>query len=254
MLISSDLFRVLSLASQIAQETKGAFDPTIGPLSRLWRESRTSGKLPDPARIGEARSKSGYGRIQLDPSLQTLSLERCGMQLDLGGIAKGYIAGEALQLLKDLGYPHALVAIGGDLAIGEAPPGRQGWRVAIEDLAGEQEGPVLTLASRFVSTSGDTEQFVQIGGRRYSHIVDPETGLGLTRRVMVTVIGGDGASTDAYATALSVMELEDAREFVQRGSIAVRMSFETSSGVSVWESEAFRELQSGQTRAFSGAP
>jgi thiamine biosynthesis lipoprotein len=121
------------------------------------------------------------------------------MRLDLGGIAKGFILRQALDVLRARGAPSALVEAGGDLVAGDPPPGRVGWRIAIA-------GGDTLLANVAVATSGGTEQFVEINGERYSHVIDPRTGLGArTGHLVVTVLHPDGAMADATATALSVL-------------------------------------------------
>jgi thiamine biosynthesis lipoprotein ApbE len=122
------------------------------------------------------------------------------MQLDSGGIAKGYAADEALAALTSLGIKSALVALSGDIAIGSPPPGRSGWRIRVQD-------ETLTLANAAVSTSGDQFQFVQIDGVRYSHILDPRTGRPLQSAPTVSVIALNGIDADSMATALSVAGL-----------------------------------------------
>jgi len=197
--VSDDLFRVLQDAQRVARDTNGAFDVTLGPLVRLWRRTRLKGRLPAPAEIARARGLCGYRRMTLDGRRRTVRLESKGMLLDLGGIAKGYAAAEALGVLHARGLGRALVAIGGDLALGDAPPEKPGWRVEIEHL-----GKVMELANVCVSTSGDAVQFVEIGGVRYSHILDPRTGVGVRNQKAVTVIAPEGAIADALATAISV--------------------------------------------------
>lgn len=204
--VSADLWRVLERSHTLARRSDGAFDVTVGPLVRLWRAARRSGRLPDPAALREARSRVGWRRVRLaDPVARTVALETPGMQLDLGGIAKGFACDEAQAALKANGVTRALVEAGGDIVVSGAPPDAPaGWRV-------EVGGGVRTLADCAVSTSGDTEQFVEIGGVRYSHIVDPRTGLGLTTRTAVTVVAPDGMTSDGLATALSVLGEEKGR-------------------------------------------
>lgn len=201
-----DLWTVLVTARRVSEETSGAFDMTIGPVVQLWRQARRRGELPDPAAVRRARSLTGWRKIRLDPKIRRVRLTRPGIQLDPGGIAKGYAADEMLRLLASRGFPRALAAAGGDIVTGDPPPGRPGWAVA----AGLR---TITMAHRAVSTSGDTEQFIEIGGKRYSHIVDPRTGSGLTNRIQVSVEAGTGVLADAYSTAFSVMGEQRARRF-----------------------------------------
>jgi thiamine biosynthesis lipoprotein len=197
--ISADLFTVLSHAQTTAEQTGGAFDVTLGPLVRLWREARKRRRLPSHEEIATARQRCGYRNLRLDAQGRTVTLAVPGMFLDLGGIAKGYAAEAALSVLRERGITQALVAIGGDLAIGHPPPGKHGWRIGLAAT-----GETRLLYNVCVSTSGDTEQYVEIGGVRYSHILDPATGLGVKGRRMVTVIAPDGMTADSLATALSV--------------------------------------------------
>lgn len=197
--VSEDLFRVLTAADRMARATGGAFDVTQGPVIRLWREARKSGRLPDKAAIREARSRGGYKLLKLNAARRTARLARPGMQLDLGGIAKGYAAQEMLSVLRRAGFARALVAASGDIALGDAPPGRKGWRVGLGSEDRTEE-----LSNCGVSTSGDEVQFVEIGGRRYSHIVDPRMGWAVENPVSVTVVARDAMEADALATAGSV--------------------------------------------------
>jgi thiamine biosynthesis lipoprotein len=128
------------------------------------------------------------------------------MQLDLGGIGKGYAADEALKLLREkFGLTRALVAAAGDVTCGDPPPDRDAWVVDIAPIAKGQTPRTLRLANAAVSTSGDLEQFVEIDGVRYSHIVDPRTGLGVTGRRSVTVIAPTGVQADSLTKAVMLM-------------------------------------------------
>jgi thiamine biosynthesis lipoprotein len=137
------------------------------------------------------------------------------MVLDLGGIAKGYVADKALMVLRKRGVGSALVDAGGDLALGDPPPGRKGWRIEIGGLK-HRDLPVLELARCAIATSGDVEQFVEIDGQRYSHLIDPGTGVGLTTRIQVTVVTFKGMQADSLASALSVLGTERGTKFVQK--------------------------------------
>ncbi|MHC5005512.1 MAG: FAD:protein FMN transferase, partial [Planctomycetota bacterium] len=134
-----------------------------------------------------------------------LELSLAGMQLDLGGIGKGFAADAAAEVLVARGCPRHLVDVGGDLRAGAAPPRRRGWTVALQPSGPGRDAIVLWLENAAVAASGDTEQFLEIDGRRYSHIVDPRTGIGLTTRAKVTVVAPDATAADALASALSVL-------------------------------------------------
>uniref|UniRef100_Q01TF1 FAD:protein FMN transferase n=1 Tax=Solibacter usitatus (strain Ellin6076) TaxID=234267 RepID=Q01TF1_SOLUE len=212
-----DLFRVLAASVALSEETGGAFDVTLGPVIRLWRRARLDHRLPSSEALADAASRSGYRKLHLDASARTVMLDLPGMQLDLGAIAKGYAADAALSLLADLGIRRALVAASGDLAIGDPPPGRRGWRVGV-DPRGSDDGfeRVLELSNAAVSTSGDAEQYLEIGGQRYSHIVDPATNIGITRPIAVTVVAAKGIDADSLATAVSVLGAERGLALIRR--------------------------------------
>ncbi len=205
--VSPELFEVLQRALQVSGISEGAFDVTVGPYVHLWRTARKSRILPSPEEIAAARQVIGFEKVRLDPRSQTVTLAVSGMKLDLGGIGKGFAADAGLKVLRGLGIRRALVAASGDLAIGDPPPGRAGWTVAISSIGAGESAPAKTLLlhNAGVSTSGDAEQFVDIGGIRYSHIVDPRTGIGLTDRVQATVIARDGTTSDALAKVVCVL-------------------------------------------------
>ena len=209
--VSQPLFYVLARSVEIAEATEGAFDATVGPLVHLWRESRRTGRLPDSHALDSARALVGWRRITIDTLGRRVRLTMPGMRLDLGGIAKGYIIERAIAVLRERGVPSGLVEAGGDIALGDTPPGQRGWTVAGQDST-------LLLANTSIATSGPQSQFAEIGGVRYSHVVDPRTGLGLTNGYGAMVIAADGALADALATALSVLGPERARRVLARYS------------------------------------
>ena len=205
--VSVELFDVLQQAQRFARLSDGAFDVTVGPYVRLWRFSRKRKALPAEEELAAARAAVGWQKLRLDSRARAVTLLVPNMRLDLGGIAKGYAADQALRVLRDRGLARALVAASGDIAIGQPPPGQPGWRIAIAaiDAATNEPAPSLLLHNAGISTSGDTEQSIEIGGVRYSHIVNPATGLGLTNRIQVTIIAPNATTTDGLATAVSVL-------------------------------------------------
>lgn len=205
--VSDDLWAVLWRAQGFSELSGGAFDVTVGPYVRLWRFARKRKVLPTATQLAEARATLGWQRLRLDPRGRTVTLLAPGMRLDLGGIAKGYAADEALKLLKARGLDRALVAASGDIAIGNSPPGQRGWKIGISGLdeGTNQLARTVWLHHAGISTSGDSEQFIEIEGVRYSHILDPRTGLGLTNRIQTTMVARDATTTDAMATALCIL-------------------------------------------------
>lgn len=203
MRVSDDLLTVLARGHALSEQTNGAFDATVGPYTRLWRQARKSGRLPTDGEWRSASELVGWQEMRLDPGARTVQLLVPGMQLDLGGIAKGYILDEALATLREHGISRALVQAGGEIVAGDAPPGQSGWKVK---LAYAKPGHrYVRLETGAVSSSGDTEQFVEIDGRRYSHIIDPRVGLRFGEPIVVTVIGPDGMTCDSLATAACVL-------------------------------------------------
>ena len=205
--VSDDLFRVLAQAQRMAKKTEGAFDITAGPYIQLWRKARKNRLLPTPVEIADAARRVGWEKIRLSSRARTVTLAVNGMRLDLGGIAKGFAADEALALLRRTGIRRAMVAASGDIALGNPPPKRRGWGIGIASIDHPLHGftDEVWLHNMGVSTSGDTEQYVEIDGQRYSHIVNPKTGLGLTERIGVTILAPSGTLSDSLATAVSVM-------------------------------------------------
>jgi thiamine biosynthesis lipoprotein len=205
--VSDDLWRVLAKSKEISEHSDGMFDVTVGPFVRLWRRSRALEELPTEQRLEEARKSVGWRFMELDPATHGVRLAAAHMRLDLGGIAKGYAAEEALHVLASHGLQRALVGAAGDIAAGDAPPGKSGWTIAFQNPGTPEgtNGVYVELRNQRVSTSGDTYRFVEIDGKRYSHIIDPATGLGQTRRIEASVISSDGMTADAYALVVCVM-------------------------------------------------
>jgi len=199
------LYGLLDYSQRIAEATGGAFDPTLGPLTKLWRTSRDHKRLPDPEILRAARNAVGWRQYTLDSAPHTVTLHHEKMAFDLGGVAKGYAADLMIDSLAAAGISRAMIAAGGDIRLGDPPPGRDGWRVALQtfDLARPDE--VVTLSNAAVSTSGDLHQSVEIDGVKYSHILDPSTGLGLTHRIAASVIASEAKLSDALATAACVL-------------------------------------------------
>lgn len=232
--VSPDLWLLLSTSQTVARMSDGAFDVTAGPLVRLWRRARRQGQLPSPESLQQARTRVGDHLLRLDPDRRTVELLEPGMQLDLGGIAKGFAGDEALRVVRRLGIPHALIDAGGDIVLGDPPPGTTGWRIGIAPLAAPDGPPsvYLSLANAAIATSGDAWQFVEIDGRRYSHLIDPRTGMALTERSSVTVVAGSGTWADALASAVSVLGPQRGLELIgavdHAETLIVRLSTEGS--------------------------
>jgi len=223
--VSDDLWRVLEAAQYWATRSGGAFDVTVGPVVNLWRHARRLQQFPRADRLAEARSRVGYTNVVLDAKNRAVLLRVAQMRLDLGGIAKGFAADEALTTLRRHGVPRALIAAAGDIRVGAPPPRSPGWTIGL-DSGGKTNTPPesVLLSNAAVATSGDLFQFLELDGVRYSHIVDPRTGVGLTNSPLVTVIAPNGMMADALATAVSVLGRDNGLHLIKntRGA-AVRI-------------------------------
>lgn len=245
---SRDLIRVLAASQDLAFATDGAFDITQGPVIRLWRDARASGRLPDGAALRVASAHSGFRKLHVDRAAETVRLDEAGMRLDVGAIGKGYAASEALAVLTARGLGSALVALSGDLAFSNAPPGTRGWRVDVHSAGAVSGIPsVLELTNAAVSTSGASEQHLDLGGRRYSHVVDPATRTGLTDDITVTVIAPHGLDADGLDTAASVLGVEKGLALIEsRPGAAALFVQRSAGGTRVVPSSRFKALVSAQ--------
>lgn len=213
--ISQDLYTALKHSADVHHATDGAFDPTVGRLTALWRDAVRTGRMPPADRIAEARRVGGMSRIHLRADRPALRFDRTGIRLDFGGIGKGMATDEALAVLKDAGITSALIDFGGDIRAGDPPPGSPaGWTIAVRDGLGTAYQALIANAA--IATSGDAERRLVIDGRVYSHVLDPRRGLGLTRRVSATVIAPAGWLADALASAACVLEPEAIQHLEQR--------------------------------------
>ena len=240
--VSSELFHVIKMAEAVSEQSEGAFDITVGPLVQLWRKARKEKRLPPVEAIREAKQLVNWKLLVLNEADQTVELTKTGMRLDFGGIAKGYIGQEVSRRLRENGCSQTLVAVAGDIVAGQRPPSADGWKVGVAPLSKEprSNSRLLRAENCAISTSGDAFQFVEIDGNRYSHIVDPRTGFGLTRRSSVTIIANDGAYADAMATAVCVLGSETGLRILEKSGQAEALIVEsTSDGVKTTESKGF---------------
>ena len=243
--VSGALWKVLVRAQGFAERSDGAFDITVGPLVNVWRRARRKQELPTPELLAEMKARVGYRKLRLDPAHQTAELVVSEMRLDLGAIAKGFACDEALAVLKRRGLPRALVGGSGDMAAGDAPPDQAGWRIEVAalDAPGAPPPQIVHLKNCGIATSGDVFQRVEIAGRRYSHIVDPRTGLGLTDHSLVTIIAPDGLTADALSTTVSVLGPERGLRLVEETpGAAAHLVRQPGEQIEFLESKRWREI------------
>lgn len=200
--VSHELWTVLNKARNIHRLSSGAFDITSGPSVILWRRACFSQTLPPSRSLVRAREKCGMNHLHFHPKTRSLTLKPKSMRLDLGGIAKGYAADEALTTLQTHGIKHALVDGSGDMVMTRHP--HASWKIFISDKE-DQTDQFIHSQNGAVATSGDSYQFIEIENHRYSHIIDPRTGMGVTNRCRVTIIAPDAMTADSLASAVTVM-------------------------------------------------
>jgi FAD:protein FMN transferase len=243
--VSDDLFDVLDRSRRMYEKSDGAFDVTVGPVVRLWRRARRDRKMPAPELLARARALVDSGQMELDARARTVRLLKSGMKLDVGGIAKGYASGEAIAVLRRSGVTSALVAGAGDIVVSGPPPDTAGWTIGVGPLEAPTAPPrhFLRVQHAAVSTSGDAERFVEIEGKRYSHIVDPRTGLGVVDRSSVTVIAPDGATADSLDTAVYVLGPERGLALVEATQGAAALIVRATEGKTVtYASQRLKEF------------
>jgi FAD:protein FMN transferase len=241
--VSTELYEILQRSNQWSERSDGAFDASVGPLVQLWRKARRTRQLPSESAIKSAKDLVDFRAITLLPDGK-VELKKPKMRLDLGGIAKGYAADEMQKTLKSHGITSACVAAGGDVCVSNRPPGKPGWMISIAPL--EKTGKVTTqlmLENQAVSTAGDLEQYVEIDGIRYSHIVDTKTGLGLTTRMSCTVVAPHGVDCDAADTAVCVMGQERGLKMInQQPGMACVIVVKENNSVKQYTSNTWSKL------------
>jgi len=215
--VTTDLWHVLERAQTLAQRTDGAFDITVGPLVNLWRHARRKQELPSKESIAEMKARVGWKNLVLDPKTKSAKLLVPEMRLDVAAIAKGYAIDAAVKVLRERGIASCLVTGSGDMMAGDPPPGQPGWKIEVAplDVPGAPPSEVVLLRNSAIATSGDLIQRVEIGGVRYSHIVDPHTGIGLTDHSLVTILGPDCTTADGLGTAVSSLGPERGLKLIE---------------------------------------
>jgi thiamine biosynthesis lipoprotein len=205
--VSTETLEVIRMAVHAAEETKGGFDVTVGPLVRLWDFKEK--KIPSRAAIDNAMDLVGYRHIVVDPGASTVYLDKHGVQIDLGGIIKGYAADRAAAVLREYGIDDGIIAVAGDIRLfGRQPDGRP-WNIGIQHpRAADGDTTLLAtvhLDDGAISTSGDYQRYFFADGVRYHHLLNPATGYPQDLCRSVTVIAPSAAATDAFATGIFIL-------------------------------------------------
>src|SRR5215831_16467977 len=230
--VDPELFDFIAECLRYSRESDGAFDITVGPLMKAWGFFRGEGRAPGEAELAEARNRVGYQHVILNQKDGTIFFDKAGVELDLGGIAKGYAVDRAVAVLKQHGVTSALVNSGGSTiyALG-APPGRPAWEVEVQDpVERDKIATTVRLKDQSLSVSGSYEKFFELDGVRYSHVMDPRTGRPVQGVLSVAVITGDGTSGDALDNVFYALGVERSRAWLKKFSANEVIFFLPESG------------------------
>jgi thiamine biosynthesis lipoprotein len=199
--VSLELFDLLTTCVEYSRKSEGTFDITVGPLMKIWGFYKGSGHLPRPGEIERAMGQIGYRNIVLDASKQTVFFAREGLNLDPGGVGKGYAVDKMVEILKKDGIGSALVsASGSSIYCLGTPPGEAGWRIQVKDPGNEFKAAAqVTLKDESLSTSGSYEKFFVAEGKTWSHIMDPRTGYPAQGTLSVSVIAPRTLDSEVWA-------------------------------------------------------
>ena len=216
--VTAELFNLIEDSLRYSEETTGAFDITIGPLMKSWGFFRGWGRLPSSTELAQVMKRIGYRHIKLDAAAAAIRFDESGIELDLGAIAKGYAVDRAVEILRAEGITQALVSSGTSsiYALG-SPPGEQGWSVSVCDPFDRRKRVcMLRLQNLSISVSGDYEQFFELDGKVYAHIMDPGKGMPAEGMLMTTVISSSATESDALSTSFFVGGVEKSRAYLER--------------------------------------
>jgi len=216
--VEPELFDFIATCLRWSRESDGAFDVTVGPLMKAWGFFQDEGRVPDAPTLAAARAAVGYRHVRLDESARTVRFDRPGVELDLGGIGKGYAVDRVVALLRRRGVSSALVNLGGSSVYGfGVPPGRRAWSVAVQDPTDPGKAALtVDLRDRALSVAGGTTRFFERDGVRYSHIMDPRTGGPVQGVLGVAVLTETATDGDALDDVLFVLGPEAGRAPLRR--------------------------------------
>ena len=216
--VPQELFYLVKRAKEYFMLTEGTFDITVEPLIEILGFGPKEKIMPDGQAIEEALQYIGLDKIALDEENKTLVFKYPRIRMDFGGFAKGYAVDEAVKIFKQSGIMNGLINIGGDLYCMGANPDGKSWSIGIKDPENKNEIlAVLEVRNKAIATSGTYENFYIYNNKRYSHIIDPHTGLSVTNNITsVTIIADDCATADALATAVFVLGEHRAIELIEK--------------------------------------
>ena len=216
--VEPELFDFIVDAMRYHRDSGGAFDITVGPLMKVWGFFQGEGRVPSEDELAAARRHVGGAHVMLNPISKTIGFDESGVELDLGGIAKGYAVDRVVALLRRRQIAAALISAGGSTiyALG-APPGADGWEVELQDPIDPRKiAFAIELKDRALSVAGSSEKAFEAGGVRYSHIMDPRTGRPVQGVLSVAVLTSSGTAGDALDNAFFVLGPERSRGYLNR--------------------------------------
>jgi len=240
--VKEDTYFLLEESSRYTAMTQGAFDITVLPLIKLWKSAREMGRIPDKEKINEVKEFVGMPNVELLKD-NSVRIRKDGAKIDLGGIAKGYAIDETVRILKENGFDDFFIDAGGDIYVGGQSCRKRPWRVGVRDpLNRERIIDVVELRDAAITTSGNYEQFYEIEGKNFSHIMDPRTGYPQEGIISATVIAPSAKEADALSTALCVLGVSE--------GLALIDSLKKKFGGLIIESSESKEITVHQSRNY----
>ena len=239
--VSDELYQMIVASKDAWKRSYKTFDITIGALTQLWRKAKAENRFPSKNEIRQAKNHTGFRNVVYDISTKTISLKKQGIRFDFGGIVPGYAAQKIIDHLTSKNILHALADASGDIVMSTPPPGKKGWTIAINlpENGTETWDKKLELNNCAVSTSGDIYRYIIHDGKKYSHIIDPRTGYGVTSQRNVTVIAKDGATADWLATACSILPIKKALKLVKRENAELLIAVLKNAKIITYKSQNF---------------
>jgi thiamine biosynthesis lipoprotein len=239
--VSDELFSMIIRAKDAWKRSGKTFDITIGALTQLWRNAKKETRFPSEAEIKAAKDLVGFKKLIINERSKTISFKKPGIRLDFGGIVPGFTAQRVIDFLKTKNINIALVDASGDIVMSDAPPGKDGWTIGINLPENENEiwDKKLELKNFAVSTSGDVYRYTIHNGIKYSHIIDPGTGYGVTSQRNVTVITKYVADADWLATACSILPIKKALKLAKKEHASILIATMNGEKIVTYKSKSF---------------
>ena len=241
--VPNEFIELTQTAINYSKKTDGSFDITVGNLFELWKINGEKGALPSQDELKSALECTGYQNIKLESN--NVSFTKDCISLDFGAIGKGYVVDEIVRIARKYGVKNGLINFGGNIYALGTPLDSDAWDIGINDPA--KPGEIikyLSLKNHGTATSGDYEKYFEINGKRYSHIINPRTGLPVEEISSVTVIAKTGTEADVYSTAFSVLGLEKAKKLLEDNEkMGVMFITKKRDKTNIFKSDLFKKLE-----------